>query len=462
MSFPRAAFILLVGLISFTFIFTRLYNIENRYLFEHDQEKAAEASWKIINEKKPVLIGQETSVGGLFVGPYLWWFQSVAMAIAGFNPLALVYLGILVSFGTLVLLFYIVQDISSKWQALFSAFIYTISPKLLSIDLSSHQLTYVMSLVLLIYWLTIKIIYENKKKFTPLLFFLVGLTLHVHFALMLFIPTVIILFVIYRPKLTFKQYLYSTILFSSSLLTYILFETRHDFIISSNLLKFLQEGSDLSFTNAINTINIYTNFLIGNIFINTSINLIIFLVLAVLFISSFTKIDLKFKIVTLITLIFPLFIFLFFTGHIPDYYFLPTAPIFIIFSGFVVFALKKYRIYVITALIALLISTNFSSLKKSLTTFLPFSYKLQIIDQVIKDSNGQVFNVYYQMPIGLDKGYRYLFKWRKNEPQENANYLYILEFNIKETFSASNYYFTYPNRNIKITHIGSVYIIGLK
>src|SRR3989344_308825 len=72
LEFPkRYAAPLLVILIFFYFIFTRSYQLESKLGFDHDQEKASEAAWALLIDKRPSLIGIETSTGGLFVGPLL-------------------------------------------------------------------------------------------------------------------------------------------------------------------------------------------------------------------------------------------------------------------------------------------------------------------------------------------------------------------------------------------------------
>lgn len=238
MTFKRISFIILAALITLLFLSTRLYNFANRFGFDHDQEETANAAWRIIVEKKPMLIGQETSVGGLFVGPLLFWFQSIAMYIGKLNPLSLGYLGILVSFITLIILFKVISEVSNRWQALIGTFIYAISIRLMGYDMSGNAIAYMMLFSLLIFWLLAKMIVRKQSRFLPLLVLVLALAFHIHFALVLLIIPTIFIFLWQRPKIETKYIVLSVFTFLLPLSTFFIFELRHKFLIINNLLTF--------------------------------------------------------------------------------------------------------------------------------------------------------------------------------------------------------------------------------
>src|SRR5437870_8709612 len=145
MSRQRFLFIFLAALVSFIFLTTRLYNFPNRFGFDHDQEMAANAAWKIFVERKPILIGQETSIGGLFVGPFLYYFQAIAISLGNFHPLMLGYLAVAISFATLISLFLVTKDITKNYaQAFLAAILYSISAKLIFYDDSASAISFIM------------------------------------------------------------------------------------------------------------------------------------------------------------------------------------------------------------------------------------------------------------------------------------------------------------------------------
>src|SRR3989339_409478 len=77
-------FILLVLALS---LFLRLYRLPDQAGFDFDQETNFKIAQKIV-EGKPVLIGQEISLGGIFVGPFYNYILAGLMVITGGHPLS--------------------------------------------------------------------------------------------------------------------------------------------------------------------------------------------------------------------------------------------------------------------------------------------------------------------------------------------------------------------------------------
>ena len=456
----KILFLVLSGAIIFIFLFTRFYDLENRYSFDHDQEAAADAAWKFIVDKKPMLIGQETSVGGLFVGPFLWWFQAIAMALGKMNPISLAYLGSLVSLITLILIFFTVKDISNKWQGLIAGYLYTISPRLLSYDMSSSAISYIMLFSILIYYLLVKIIGNRKYYLLPILAFTLSATFHIHFTLILLLPAVLIIFILKRPKIHIKYFISSAIAFLMPLVTFLIFDLRHGFLIA-NKLKIFSSQKSFSLHKLFNTTLIYVDVLMDSISINTKLNIFILLMIILGFIYLVRN-KKNILIFSLILLLIPLIALWFYSGHISEYYFLPIVPIFLIITSFLGFYIFQKNAAFFLLLVLVIGLFNFTKLKNSFINHLPLSYKEEVINMIIADSNNNDFNVYYQMPSGIDKGYRYIFKWKKRIPKDGSNLLYILEYNSPDKFEPVNYYKTFIAKDIKIQSIGPLYLIAVK
>ena len=68
-------FILLLGL------FFRLYNLEIFYPWGHDQDLFAWIAKDIIIDDHLRLIGQETSIIGVFIGPIFYYLVAFSMAL---------------------------------------------------------------------------------------------------------------------------------------------------------------------------------------------------------------------------------------------------------------------------------------------------------------------------------------------------------------------------------------------
>lgn len=259
------------------FLFTRLYKLPFRFGFNHDVEFSSNYAYSVIIEKKISLIGQVTSIGGLFVGPFVNWLQTVVMFFSGLNPLALGYLAVFVALIDLLLLFYVVFDLFGKKQALLAIFLYTVSYRLFSYDLSGSLISYITSISLLIFLGSYKVFLKNKSEFLPLLFFGIAISLHVHVALFLLFPAVFILYLIYRPKIRAKHALLSLALIAISLLPLVIFEFRHNFLITSKLINLLKDQTSFSSSKLVTTTTTYMGFLTESAIARTKYYILMFI-----------------------------------------------------------------------------------------------------------------------------------------------------------------------------------------
>lgn len=459
----KILFIILTGVVTLIFLITRVYNLEDRFLFDHDQEVAANSAYNAIVDRQFTLIGQETSVGGLFVGPFLWWYQTLILGIFNLNPVALVYAGVIASFSALLILYITVTNLSNRWQGLLAAFLYTISPILLPMDLSSHSLSYITLFSVTIYLLIIKIFIQNKLKLLPILTFIIALTFHIHLALLVLLPVVFILIITNFQSNKKIIYLKSFLTFVLPFFTFVLFEIRHNYLITKQLISFSAQQSSLSILKILETTLIGINYSISNILPSSKLNYLFYILLMVTFIYvQYKHNQRKLLNITLLFAILPITIFWFYSGHVPDYYFLPIIPIYIIITSFVFYFIYKKMPALMIIIILFIAIYNINVIKNSFDVHLSFKDKQNIIESVIRSSNKQDINVYYQMPPGIDKGYRYIFKWKNKEPVDGSNKLYILDYNTDNNFDPTNYYLTYASKDIFIENIGPVYIISVK
>lgn len=463
MQSKRILFVVLSALIVALFLITRLYNFPSRYAFDYDQQDAANAAWHIIVDKKPILIGQETSIGGLFIGPALYWFQSIAMYFSHLNPLSLGYLGVFVSLATLIILFLVVCEISNKWQGLIAAFLYAVSARLTVYDISSHAVTYMMLFSLLIFWVLYKIVFRKRHNLLPLLTFILSFTLHVHLALFLLGLPVLITLLWQRPKFQAKYLILSIFTFLLPLSTFALFESRHHFLITHNLITFSSVAKGFSIKHTFQALNTFMSLMVESVFAKTTYSVWIFLAIISIF-AYLMKIakNTSFLAVALLILFFrPMS--LIYQGPIPEYYFLPVVPIFLIVASYIYFYLAKRSKIAFILTIAAIVFYNFAIIKilEVGHSGITYAYKESAIASIIADTGRQTFNVYYQMPRGFNTGYQYLFKWHKRFPQEGGENLYIIEIP-QDDFDPTQYYQAFPKKKISINRNGSLYIVSVK
>lgn len=454
-----SALFLLVSILYFS---TRMWNLPYRFGFDFDQELAARTAREIIINHNLTLIGQETSVGGLFVGPYLFYLQSLALLILNFNPLGLAYLSILVGFLTLLMLAFVTSEVFNKWSALIAALIYSISFRIINYDVSANLMSYMMITSLIFFYASYKYFIKRQVKYLQLLAMALGLSLNVHFANILLSTAIIPLYIIYKPKLTRVYLIRAIFIIAFFTLPLVLFEFRHDFMISTNFVRFLSETGQTTLQTA-SPINVFNSILSdtlvkGGYFNWIPITLII-PISTILLLQDRRKGLLLFMAIFLFT---PLLIMYSYKGHVPEYYFLPVLPIFLIIFSYSLYKLwKKYAVIALLVLCYLSI-INLQKFTSEKDISGSYAFKNEVVNWVINDAGLHDFNVYYDMPHGLGNGYTYLFGWKGRQPRDFADLLYILKFTDPENFSLVDYEKVYAEKTISLQRFGFMHIVSIK
>jgi len=156
-------------------------------------------------------------------------------------------------------------------------------------------------------------------------------------------------------------------------------------------------------------------------------------------------------------IIIPFVGLIFYQGHIPDYYFQQTLIPFVIL---ITFSLRKNLIIFLIFCI-IFVSANIIRVANYQTN-INYVIKKKVVNFILTDSIGKNFNVYYDMELGMNTGYSYLFKVFGKEPQEGGENLYILEFVDPKRYQDYKYQIIYSSKTFNIKTIGFVLINSVK
>ena len=219
--------ILIIGL------FFRLFRAVELFGMGHEQDLQAWIIKDILVDKHPRLIGQETSIHGVFIGPIYYYILIPFFAIFNLDPRASIIPIALISILTIVSVYYVFSKLFGKTTGLIGSFIYSTSLAIVFIDRwpVPTQTTF-----LWIIWYLYVLFSFLKKDFgkLPILVVLIAFIWHVHIAflpLLIIIPVVIFLSKKPLVKINInKKNLYFSILIAFFLiLPFIVFEARHGF-----------------------------------------------------------------------------------------------------------------------------------------------------------------------------------------------------------------------------------------
>ncbi|KKR81041.1 MAG: hypothetical protein UU73_C0001G0190 [Candidatus Daviesbacteria bacterium GW2011_GWA1_41_61] len=229
--------ILLLGL------FFRIYKLESFYIFTHDQDLYSWIVKDILVDKHYRLIGQLTSIDGVFIGPLFYYFLTPFFVGLKMNPLAATIPGTIIGLLTVYSFYWVLKRLFNQEVGLIASFLYSVSWTNAFFDrwIVPTQPTVLWSVWFLY---ALFIFYKGNQKSFILLAILSGLIWHIHVALgplLLLIPLVL---VISRPKTYLKNLLIPLFIFLILTAPFWFFEIRHDFGQIRGLWFFLAQDSE--------------------------------------------------------------------------------------------------------------------------------------------------------------------------------------------------------------------------
>ena len=220
--------LLLLALILALAVFFRLYRAQELYTFELDQDLFSWIVKDLLINHHIRLIGQLTSIDGVFIGPLYYYLLAIFFFIFKMNPVGGLFLATGISVATILSVYYVFSKFFGKNVGIIGSLLYSFSLPIILIDrwIVPTQTTLLWSIWYL--WCLIAIKNGNKKAFL-VAGILVALIWQVHIALL---PLVFLLpaaFFYSRKKIALKIYIYSAILFLVFSSPFWLFELRHNF-----------------------------------------------------------------------------------------------------------------------------------------------------------------------------------------------------------------------------------------
>jgi len=220
---------LLIGL------FFRVYNYEKSFSFAHDQDLYSWIAKDIVINKHWRMVGQLTSVDGVFIGPLYYYLMAAAYCAFGMNPMSAIIPTTIIGLATILSFYFLGKKYFSHKVGLIMAFIYAVSFGAAYYDRWSVPTE---PAILWSVWFMYLILGMTKKnlKLLPLFGLLAALTYHVHIALVPILPIPIIAYFISGgnflenlKEIKIKNVLVALGIFMLVSSPFWVFELRHDF-----------------------------------------------------------------------------------------------------------------------------------------------------------------------------------------------------------------------------------------
>lgn len=447
--------IILLGLIF------RLYKIDQAFQFDFDQETAANSAYDFFVNHKITLVGQELSFEGFFLGPLHNWIQLIPYKVCSLMPDCVPYFYIGLGVISIAVFYFVTKKIFDDKSALIASAVYSFSFLAISYErgVNSNYFLFLSSIAMLFALFKYFQFHDKYLIFGALACGIATVNFNPVF---IFSSIAFFIFALVREKRGFLVFLTACFAFLINYFPLVIFNFRHDQILIKSLQNFINQNtatSDYAWKIVFLLKNILVPFYSYYLFQSAGFILELVVIFLILFgvYQLFKNPENKFVFFLPFWILIVFAGFIFYKGHIPDYYFQQSLLPFIII---IAFALKK-RIVLFLPFAALFL---FANIYRVLDYHSVINYKIKkdIVNYIIGDSNKETFNIYYDMPKGLNTGYSYLFKAKNQMPVEGAKNLYILEVIDPGRFETYKYYKAFPDKNIAIDNIGFVYVISVK
>ena len=233
---------LALGIVLAITLITHLVAIKQTYIFQNDEARDALIALKMIQNKKPVLLGPETSVGNMYLGPFYYYLMAPALMLANLDPVGPAVMAAFFGIATTFLIYLLGKRWHSPTVGVIAALFYALSPIMVHHSRSSwnpNVIPFFVSLLLLLPDLT--------KPLLQLCFgLLVGILFQLHYVALI-LPGLLFIWQAYvfvkakeyHPLVRFIGLALVGFLVTSA--PFWLFEFRHNFVNSSAFITYLSE-----------------------------------------------------------------------------------------------------------------------------------------------------------------------------------------------------------------------------
>ena len=422
----KTVFILI--LLFFVFMFLRFYNIEERIIFDWDQEQFSYQIKNIVENKDFTLLGPRANNDrGFFLGPYFTYLLVPFYMFRNLHPIALIDFMVIYNVAFFTLTFFVISKLFSQKHAFLFLSFWALNPLLALYD-ALPWWSLLLPLGIITIWYLLNRIYK-KPNYINFVFLGLALGLFINIRIeFIFLIVFSLFFLLWKSEIRKNLNLKNIFSFVSSFifmfLPLIVFDMRHNFLNSNLFFKFFFSSTESSVgRDYLSWIPVASNFFQPLTYIkNDSLTIIVFLLLGFLSIflirkrTGFQKLFYQSFLVVLI--ITPLF-FSFYGKRPSEYYFAYLYPfIALIFSDFLLSLKNKYLALLI---LTLFIFINVRQLNDNFKTNPLGLYFKNLTAKKIKENVdlSKKINITMDTPLGRNNGFNYLIDWYGIEQSGN-------------------------------------------
>ncbi len=431
-------FILIVGILYRLFL-----TAHGNFIFNMDNARDFVDVREMVEVGKLRLIGPTSAIDGLYTGPLWYYLLAIPYLLSGGNP----YAAILMQFIFWAIGgFYLLKLIQrySKWLIVPIGLIWIASNYVVLANVYSFNPNPVLLLTPLLIYSLVECIGEKKDKWIIIAWALAAAFFNLEMNAGFFIPFIILISILWFDKKLFKNKFFwiGVFVFILSLLPQILFDLRHQFVMSKALINFLTESKNSSdILQRIGlTADMFHRVLEATLMNQKQLTYFLEILFFLIFIKNIFAKNSKNYIFYISSLFFliPFLGYLIIPVTVNMWHLGDFSASALILIGFILFSSWKSNLLgkVVSFFLSItIIYFSFLNIFYSFTTNFgkpsldpsEYSNEIKAIDYVYKEAKGQDFKVYTYLPSVYDYPYQYLFWWygRKKYGYLPKEYAYL-------------------------------------
>jgi len=207
------------------------FEVINRRAFNyaHDNDLASWIVKDILVNRHLRLVGQQTSVTGVFIGPLFYYLQIPFYVLGRGDPVYIPFLTAILGTFTVFSFYYVFGKIFNRKVGIIGSLIYAVSQMIVFCD---REVVPTMPVMLWTVWylFDLYLIYKGDQKNGFMLFaVLVALVWHINLALYIITPLALLSWLLSKKKMEWKCLFRGVLVLLVLNLPLIIFEARHNF-----------------------------------------------------------------------------------------------------------------------------------------------------------------------------------------------------------------------------------------
>ena len=427
--------------------------LTSSFAFTYDVGRDMLALSSIVNLHRVPLIGATTGLPGIFYGPWWYYLLTPFYIVFSGDPRGIALTMSLIGILTITLSFYLGKKIGSTTMGLILASLVSVSGVMISLSSQIWNPNIAPFFVILILLVLYKI-FEKSKKNKTFLYFPLGallvLSIDIEIVYGLLISTGIVLSLLtVNRKFNLKSIIFFVLGGLIIIAPRILFELRHQFLMTKALILFLGSGGSshnfLSiFSNFIDRLNIlfnqFASTLANDNRIIAGLEILFIIFMFTLFYKRSDALIKNFIKISLVVIAVFLIGITFFSHDIWPHYLVGLPTFYLLLFSLAIYLLYKNFSTKLAFLIVLgvfLINLNPYALVQNFNKPLwqgdasVYRNQVAVVDYVYKHAAGKPFKYVVYTPPLYDFTYQYLFNWYGPKkyhylPQVQSNLAYFI------------------------------------